>query len=64
MVNGPSSRIIYFGAWACVLLCVVGYIVLSVLEHAAPPELQTAMVAAFGVIAGAHVKPPVKGASE
>lgn len=59
MVNGVTSRIIYIGAWASIMLCIIGYIVLAALDNDAPVELQMAMTASFGVIAGSHIMPPI-----
>ena len=59
MVNGATSRIIYIGAWVAILSCIVGFILLAALGHDSPPELMSAMTAAFGVIAGSHLIPPI-----
>jgi len=59
MVNGRVSLIIYIGAWVSIILCIVGFIVLAATGHDSPPELQVAMTAAFGIIAGSHIMPPI-----
>ena len=59
MVNGRASLAIYVGAWVAIILCIIGFIVLAATDHDSPPELQIAMTAAFGIIAGSHIMPPI-----
>lgn len=60
MVNGSTSRLIYLGAWVCILACIIGIVILSVSDHETPGALMIAMTGAFGVITGSHiVSPPI-----
>ena len=59
MINGRLSLIVYIGAWCASLLCIVGFIVLAYAEKEAPTELGIALTAAFGIITGSHIMPPI-----
>lgn len=64
MVNGDTSKIIYLGAWATVLVSIIGQVILAVFKVAAPAELQAASLAAFALISGTHIMPPQTRAVE
>ena len=59
MVNGRISLIVYLGAWLVILFCLVGFVVLAYGDHEAPAELRVALTAAFGIITGGHIMPPI-----
>lgn len=59
MVNGRLSLIVYVGAWAAILMCIAGFIVLAYHDREAPTELRIALTAAFGIITGSHIMPPI-----
>lgn len=59
MVNGATSRLIYFGAWVCVLTCIIGIIVLAMDDHSTPNELMLALTACLGILGGSHLMPPM-----
>jgi len=59
MVNGRISLIVYVGAWVSILLCIVGFIVLAYNSKEAPAELRIALTAAFGIVTGSHIMPPI-----
>ena len=59
MVNGRISLIVYAGAWFAIMLCLIGFIVLAYNSKEAPAELGIALTAAFGIITGSHIMPPI-----
>jgi len=63
MVNGATSRLIYFGAWLCNLTCIIGIIVLAMAGHDTPNELMLAMTACLGIVGGSHLTPPLSKAA-
>lgn len=65
MVNGRASLAIYVGAWVAVLAVIIGSVVVAIAHADAPPILMIALSAAFGILGGAHIMPPMsKGATE
>lgn len=63
VVNGATSRIIYTGAFVMLAICLVGDIVLAMQDKAIPTELSSVTFAVITFLLGAHIKPPVQGAS-
>ena len=59
MVNGRISLIVYIGSWVAIMLCLIGFIVLAYNSKEAPAELRIALTAAFGIITGSHIMPPI-----
>jgi len=58
MVNGTLSRILYIGAFVCMGLCIIGYIVLAVAVKPVPAELGIAFTGSLALVAGSHITPP------
>jgi hypothetical protein len=63
MVNGAVSRIVYIGAFVCILACIAGIIILAVTDHETPNELMLALTACLGIVGGSHILPPISDAA-
>ena len=61
MINGTPSKIIYFGAFGLLALCVTGILVLSSNDKSTPDEVSFLMTALVSFILGSHVKAPTGG---
>lgn len=59
MVNGATSRLIYLGAFIILGICLIGLVVMAVLQVSAPSIFDAVIVGLLGFIVGAHIKPPV-----
>lgn len=58
MINGTTSKILYFGAFITLIICTVGIVILAFGEHTVPEDLKTITAGIFGILAGAHIAAP------
>lgn len=58
MVNGNTARALYFGAYAVLLVVILGMLALSMTDRSIPTEISAIVPAIMGFILGAHIKAP------